>query len=161
MAGRASPAWPPPARGPAAAAGDPATGPRASAVGRRDGRLVLREETALAPQQAAYRAALEALCPEAASARRLAPAWHRLIRARDRAALGGWLATAEAAALPEFRAFASGVRRDSAAVAAAREHEWCNGQVEGQVNTLKLVKRAAFGRAACASLRRRVLRASA
>lgn len=36
-----------------------------------------------------------------------------------------------------------------------------NGQVEGHVNTLKLVKRAAFGRAGFASLRHRVLRASA
>ena len=51
--------------------------------------------------------------------------------------------------------------RDSAAVAAALEHEWSTGQVEGHVNTLKLVKRAAFGRAGFASLRRRVLRAAA
>jgi transposase len=112
---------------------------------------------ALTPAQRAYRAALEEACPEAATARQLAQAWHRLIRARDRAALDAWLATAEAAALPEFHEFAAGVRRDYAAVAAALESAWSTGPVEGYVNKLKLVKRAAYGRAGFASSRRRVL----
>jgi transposase len=128
---------------------------------RRAAWLLLRAEAALAPTQIAYRAALEAACPEATTARQLAQEWHRLIRARDRAALDARLAAAEASALPEFGEFAAGVRRDDAAVAAALEHEWSNGQVEGHVNKLKLLKRAAFGRAGFASLRRRVLRATA
>ena len=44
-----------------------------------------------------------------------------------------------------------------AAVAAALTSEWSSGQVEGQVNKLKLVKRGMFGRAGFAFLRRRFL----
>ncbi len=37
---------------------------------------------------------------------------------------------------------------------------WSNGQVEGQVNRVKLVKRSMYGRAGFALLRERVLRAA-
>jgi len=42
---------------------------------------------------------------------------------------------------------AKGIRHDYAAVKAAFSSEWNNGQVEAQVNCLKLQKRIAFGRA--------------
>jgi len=45
-------------------------------------------------------------------------------------------------------------------VEAALTTAWSNGQVEGQVNKLKLVKRAMFGRAGFPLLRRRVLGAA-
>ena len=43
--------------------------------------------------------------------------------------------------VPEMRRFAAGIRQDYAAVAAALAYEWSNGQVEGQINRLKLIKR--------------------
>ena len=46
------------------------------------------------------------------------------------------------------------------AVKAALECEWSNGQVEGQVNRLKLVKRQMYGRAKFDLLRARVLHAA-
>jgi transposase len=68
-----------------------------------------------------------------------------------------WLA---AAAESELRAFAAGIRRDCDAVLAALLSQWSNGQVEGQVNRVKLVKRSMYGRAGFALLRKRVLRAA-
>jgi transposase len=49
------------------------------------------------------------------------------------------------------------LRRDRDAVLAAILFPWSNGQVEGHVNRLKLVKRTMYGRANFPLLRRRVL----
>lgn len=143
------------------AACQPPPPPPVRAMSPRQARwLFLRTATALTAGQLAYRAALEQCCPALGGAGDLARAFQGLIRDRDRAALDPWLAQAERSDLPEFREFAAGLRRDYAAVAAALEHEWNNGQLEGQVNRLKSVKRAMYGRAGFALLRRRVLRAA-
>ena len=42
--------------------------------------------------------------------------------------------------------FASGVARDEAAVRAAITSCWSNGQTEGQITRLKLVRRQMYGR---------------
>ncbi|WP_165422819.1 ISL3 family transposase [Ktedonosporobacter rubrisoli] len=75
---------------------------------------------------------------------------------RDRD-LDAWLQTAEQSILPEFRKMARGIRLDYAAVRAAFSSIWSNGQVEAQVNCLKLQKRIVFGRANFDLLRLRVL----
>ena len=69
-------------------------------------------------------------------------------------AFGGWLREAEASALAPF---AAGLRRDEDAVRAALTEPWSNGQVEGQVNRLKVIKREMYGRAGFDLLRCRVL----
>jgi len=79
-----------------------------------------------------------------------------MLRMRDVNALGPWLAAAEQS---ELRPLAVGLRRDRDAVLAAVCFRWSNGQVEGQVNRLKLVKRSMYGRASFPLLRRRVLAA--
>lgn len=71
--------------------------------------------------------------------------------------LDGWLTQAEHSGLPEFKKMAKGIRLDYAAVKAAFSSEWSNGQVEAQVNCLKLQKRIVFGRANFDLLRLRVL----
>jgi len=87
----------------------------------------------------------------------LAQEFGRLVRARDAAALNAWLTAAEAAALPELVSFARGIRRDREAVEAMLTSRWSNGQTEGQVNRLKMIKRQMFGRAKFDLLRQRVL----
>lgn len=52
----------------------------------------------------------------------------------------------QVADIPELAAFANGLTSDLQAVRAALEQEWSNGQVEGQVHRLKLVKRRMYGR---------------
>jgi transposase len=42
--------------------------------------------------------------------------------------------------------FAAGIRADRDAVATAIVEPWSNGQTEGQITKLKLVKRQMFGR---------------
>lgn len=122
--------------------------------------LLRRSDEDLSPRQARFLEQLAQHWPEAVTARTLARAFDRLIRERDAAALDPWLAQAEASGLREFQELATGLRRDLAAVTNALAEEWSSGQVEGQVNRLKLVKRAMFGRANADLLRRRVLRAA-
>ena len=71
--------------------------------------------------------------------------------------LDTWLTQAEHSSLPEFKKLAQGIRQDYGAVKAAFSSEWSNGQVEAQVNCLKLQKRKVFGRANFDLLRLRVL----
>src|SRR5690349_9458620 len=47
----------------------------------------------------------------------------------------------------ELHALGVSIRRDRDAVLAAITFPWSNGQVEGQVNRLKLLKRMMYGRA--------------
>lgn len=74
--------------------------------------------------------------------------------------LDAWLVQAEHSGITELKGFAQGLRRDYAAVRAAFSSRWSNGQVEAQVNCLKLQKRLMFGRAKFDLLRLRVLHAS-
>ena len=53
--------------------------------------------------------------------------------------------------------FVAKLRQDLAAVTNGLTLEWSNGQTEGQVNRLKLIKRSIYGRAKFDLLRARVL----
>jgi transposase len=68
-----------------------------------------------------------------------------------------WLQEANACHLPEFKSFARGIQKDKAAVLAGLTLAWSNGQTEGHVNRLKLIKRSMYGRAKLNLLRQRVL----
>ena len=98
----------------------------------------------LTGEERAYRTALDAACPALAEARVLGGRFVRMLHARDPNDLGPWLA---AAATTELRRFAAGIQRDRDAVLAALCFRWSNGQVEGQVHRIKLVKRSMYGRA--------------
>jgi len=56
--------------------------------------------------------------------------------------------------------FAAGLEQDGAAVRAALTTPWSNGQAEGQVTRLKLLKRQMYGRAGLDLLRYRTLLAA-
>jgi len=77
--------------------------------------------------------------------------------ARARDDLDRWLAAAAGSGIAELVSFVHGVRRDCEAVAAAFTTPHSQGQVEGQVNRVKLLKRQTDGRANFDRLRRRVL----
>lgn len=59
--------------------------------------------------------------------------------------------------LQEFISFARRLSEDYEAVKNALCYQWSNGQLDGQVNRLKLLKRMMYGRAKFALLRARVL----
>ncbi len=68
-----------------------------------------------------------------------------------------WLEKARASGIGELIWFANGVEQDRAPVEKAFESEWSQGQVEGQVNRLKFIKRQMYGRANFDLLRARVV----
>ena len=81
----------------------------------------------------------------------------RLVRSRQGTHLDSWLSQVKASAIQELQSFANGLERDKAAVLVGLTLIHSNGQVEGQVTRIKLIKRMMFGRAGFALLRQRVL----
>ena len=59
--------------------------------------------------------------------------------------------------MPALRRFAAKLKEDLSAVRAAFSSPWSSGQVEGQINRLKYLKRQMYGRAKLDLLRIRVL----
>ncbi|HUY75512.1 MAG TPA: ISL3 family transposase [Ktedonobacterales bacterium] len=92
-----------------------------------------------------------------AEAYRLAKEFLRLVRERAGSDLDAWIAATTTSGVAELRRYASGLLKDKAAVQAGLTLCWSNGQVEGQVHRLKLLKRQMYGRAGFDLLRRRVL----
>lgn len=119
---------------------------------------LLSDADALTEEQRAYLQRLLAAVPVLATAQQVAREFGRVVRERDRAALRGWLQQAEASGIPELRAVATGMRRDRAAIEAALVLPWSQGQTEGQVTRLKLVKRQMYGRGGLDLLRSRLRR---
>src|SRR5712692_9985459 len=68
-----------------------------------------------------------------------------------------WLDRVEKQGVPELQSFATGLKKDYDAVKAGLTLEWSNGQTEGQVHRLKLLKRQMYGRGSFKLLRKRVL----
>jgi transposase len=118
--------------------------------------LTLKPDT-LDDEEQAYRERLCELCPDLATAYPLVQAFHTMLRERRVEQLDGWLAQACACSVRELRRFALGLQQDYAAVRAALDYEWSQGQIEGQVNRLKQIKRQMYGRAKFDLLRLRVL----
>lgn len=71
------------------------------------------------------------------------------------------MAQATVSGVKELQAFATKLQQDAEAVLAALTLPYSQGQTEGQVNRLKLLKRSMYGRATSDLLRGRVLYASA
>lgn len=88
---------------------------------------------------------------------RLAQQFVQMVKQRLVAQLDPWLAAMATTSVVSFRHFALGIQGDYAAVRAALELTWSNGQTEGQVNRLKFIKRQMYGRANLDLLRLRVL----
>ena len=99
-------------------------------------------------------------CPDARVAYELTDRFLSLLRQRQAASLKAWLTDAAQSGLPEFQRLASGLLTDHAAVVAAASLPYSNGQTEGQVNKLKVVKRQMYGRANFDLLRLRLLHAA-
>jgi transposase len=95
--------------------------------------------------------------PSALVAYPLVQRFGQMVREGGAQDLDDWLKDAEESKITELKRFAEGLRSDYGAVKAALLLPWSSGQVEGQVNRLKLIKRQMYGRAGFQLLRRRVL----
>jgi transposase len=123
------------------------------------GLLVYRPEE-LSELQQTYICRLCQADPAIAEASQLSAEFLRLGRERAGEELGAWIDAATASAIAEVRRYARGLLTDKAAVQAGLTLCWSNGQVEGQIHRLKLLKRQMYGRAGFDLLRRRVLQAA-
>jgi transposase len=116
------------------------------------GRLMLSLRDHLTKEDAITVATIERGVPMLVSARDLVERFHRMVRDRDPDALPSWITDAAGSVLASF---CKGIVADQAAVAAALTQPWSNGQTEGQITKLKLVKRQMYGRAKLDLLRAR------
>lgn len=100
---------------------------------------------------------LSQLCEDVSIAHQLARRFVTMVYERQADQFDTWLIDAENCGVADLTSFATGLRRDYAAVHAALTYRWSNGPVEGHVNRLKALKRLMYGRAKFALLRIRVL----
>ena len=148
-------------------AGPPATGRPRTALTKPHGppprlvaSLVLRRPEKRTEEQRAYLKLVAAEDPAIASAVDLAEDFLVMLRRREGDRLEAWLAAAEASGVDDLKRFAGKLRTDLAAVQAGLTLRHSNGQTEGHVTKLKLVKRQGYGRAKIDLLRKRLLRAA-
>ena len=107
-------------------------------------RLMTLARDDLSKSDAVLISAIENSVPELTVARTLIDEFQRMIRSKAAAKLDGWLEGAKASLVGTF---ANGVEKDFAAVRNAISSPWSNGQTEGQITKLKLIKRQMYGRA--------------
>jgi transposase len=121
---------------------------------RRAARLLTGDPEKLSDHDRRFVTALRQRSPAIATAIDLVRRFATMVKDQVAGPLDGWLREAEASALAPF---AASLRRDEDAVRAALTESWSTGQVEGQVNRLKVIKREMYGRADFDLLRCRVL----
>jgi transposase len=102
-------------------------------------------------------AAIEAGMPLLVEAREIIATFQTMVRKKSLADLESWLERARSSLVASF---ANGVIKDQAAVSAAITSPWSNGQTEGQITKLKLVKRQMYGRGKIDLLEARVIGAT-
>jgi transposase len=122
--------------------------------------LVLRRPERRTDEQRAYLKLLFAEDAAIAAAVDLAEDFLVMLRRRQGERLAAWLDAAEASGVDELKRFAGKLRADQDAVQAGLTLRHSNGQTEGHVTKLKLVKRQGYGRAKVDLLRQRLLRAA-
>jgi transposase len=122
--------------------------------------LVLRRPARRTEEQRAYLQLLRADDAAIATAVDLAEDFLVMVRRREGERLATWLDAAEASGIGDLARLAGKLRADRDAVQAGLTLRHSNGQTEGHVNRLKLVKRQGYGRAKVDLIRKRVLRAA-
>ena len=116
-------------------------------------RLLTAERDCKSAEALRIRVAVETASPKIVAARNLLDRFQTMVAAKKPDDLASWLRDAVDS---ELASFASGLQSDEAAVRAAIVEPWSNGQTEGQITKLKLVKRQMYGRGKIALLRARI-----
>ena len=123
---------------------------------RRVAMLLTADPQQVLPDNQTYLDRLFTAAPEIATVHGLVQRFIAMVKHQRADEFEAWL---EDAASSELRSFVTGLRQDKAAVHAALTTPWSNGQVEGQITKLKLMKRSMYGRAKLDLLRCRLLAA--
>ena len=96
---------------------------------------------------------IEQAVPALVAGRTLLDRFQQMIRSKAGCALEAWIRDATGSLLASF---ARGIIADKQAVAAAIVEPWSNGQTEGHITKLKMIKRQMYGRANLDLLRARL-----
>lgn len=95
--------------------------------------------------------------PELDTGISLAMDFATLVRRKQPESLAQWLEKAQSSGIKAITGFAIKLKDDLDAVRNGITYQWSNGQVEGQVNRLKMLKRQMYGRASHELLKKRFL----
>ena len=119
--------------------------------------LCIKPSGMLTERQAARVDVLKRECTGFAVMRALVMRFRGMMRGGGCGKLDTWIRDAMESGIHAMRRFASGLKRDLSAVRNALATQWSSGQVEGQVNRLKTLKRSMYGRCGIEILRARML----
>jgi transposase len=119
--------------------------------------LCVKPRGQMTARQVANVDALKAASAEFTAMRHLAMRFRGLLRGGTLERLDAWLIDARASGIYAMQRFARTIRQDLEAVRSAVLEPWSNGQTEGQINKLKALKRAMYGRAGVDLLRARMM----
>ncbi len=123
--------------------------------------LFLRRPEELTRDEQQILARLRNLDPEVDLAYEMVQQFARMMRDRTgEERLDGRLEKVAQSPLTALHPFVVGIYQDKAAVQAGLTSPWSQGQTEGQITRLKLIKRQGYGRAGFDLLRKRVLQAA-
>jgi transposase len=117
-------------------------------------RLLTIGRDGLSKSETSTVAAIEGRVRLLVEAREIIAAFQAMVRRKSLADLESWLERAQWSLVASFT---NGVIKDNAAVSAAITSPWSNGQTEGQITKLKLVKRQMYGRGKLDLLQARVI----
>ncbi|MEU0399423.1 transposase [Streptomyces sp. NPDC006197] len=123
---------------------------------RRITSWIMRPRETLTDQEVEKLLDVRVACPDIARACDLARCFRDLLVSRRGGLLPDWIRQAEQDAPTPVRSFAGFLRQDLDAVTAGLTLEWSSDKVEGNVNRIKTIKRAMYGRASFRLLRIRI-----
>ena len=119
--------------------------------------LLIRDEDELEDDDKQALERMKQADDKVAEAHVLGQRFVQMVRERQAEALLPWLEDSTKSGIEALKQFAKGIEQDLDAVTNALSLPWSNGQTEGQVNRLKLIKRQMYGRANFDLLRKRVI----
>jgi hypothetical protein len=109
--------------------------------------LIMRRPDTLDEIEREHLAAFRLAVPSLDTTYQLVQDFLVMMRKLEGERLDAWLAQVRESGLPELQSVSRGVERDKAAVQAGLTLTINNGQVEGQVTRIKLIKRMMYGKA--------------
>lgn len=127
---------------------------------RKVAKIVSTYRKKLTDEEERYMETLFSVYPEARKARKLMMDFRAMMRHKKGEKLYSWIERARKSGIEKMEGFARSLQSDYLAVEAGIYLDYSNGQVEGQVNRLKNIKRQMYGRANFDLLRIRVLDSS-
>ncbi len=124
---------------------------------RKMAKLLSQTDDTWSDEEKAYIENFFQLCPTGPKVQKLILDFKNIVNSRRGELFDAWIGEALNCGVDKLKRFAQGLLQDYSAVKAALTLDWSNGQVEGQVNRLKTVKRQMYGRAGFKLLRKRIL----